>query len=1091
MHFSSSDPLVHIDPDGKKVVEVHEQRTFSFDQFPTKILRDSKQFRKGSGVNTLCMTQGTLELDFTGRTVRTPILITPCDLVTDKVKKTWSFRPIEEEQFVNPFLIRELDRSYELHSLAPDIYSFLSEKGFSIESNSCFIGNFHHHRYQVLRELEELTQIHDFSQDLQGILGFGRASDFAIPLTEQNLLPADADHEAVFKSVQQQSTVVQGPPGTGKSQVLSNLVAKILHGKHTTVLVSEKRSALEIIPKKLKPFGLDKLCFVATADSLSSAFLEDLQSTWNYFDSLVSKKELNPRLSEQYRDHLQLILDLFSKPNLIGGVSYHRFKELSKNVDLNGSYSSQVPEIPEFMEHRELIEQLYKKGVHSSVSLLPHHILQRSDFHQFDVKLAQWRQELRQLQQDFSISIWKDLEETMRRAALCQVYENDLYKKYAPIFEPGSRAQKRFLSLRKKWMKLELGSEVNHSHWKVLPSREEVEIMLSDSEAKGFTARRRLRKRWAMLSHLSFDHQEEVLQKRLEELHQKEEISQLQIKFCDLGISDPANEMESIFQTISLFGEDFWQRFSEIPKAERQILTTSHDRLHRLRQEMKHELRVSESTELLSAITRLEEQFSGILEIYESLKKFSQNTLISLAQHTNYQELESSVLTTHLTRFKEQFPSFSHLEPSDIEKDIKHIIAESEKEAVLFAREIEFEVARTFKSFHELLNTPARKLSEDQKALKSRLRKGKSLLVKEFSKTRSHPSLRELFHSDAKEWILLLKPIWLSNPVQLAKCFPLERDLFDFAIFDEASQIPLQHALGTLQRCRRAIVAGDDQQMSPSSYFTSGGNDVMDLLHQASFHYKRIPLRHHYRSLHPDLIAFSNRHFYGDELKVFPGVPNSKSPIRYHYIPNAEFSNRSNPKEADALVQVIRERLLSPQSLGVVAFSEEQLSCIRSAMGAEVFSELENHQEQHGGFFKALENVQGDECDHLIVSFGYAPDTNGDFNMRFGPMNTYNGRKRLNVLLTRAIQSIEFFASVTSDLFKPSDNESVNLLRKWLVFIEKKDESSSIHFPFGLVPKVHENQLKFHAIQERINNESELVTLHRALSSRGWKVSYS
>ena len=143
-----------------------------------------------------------------------------------------------------------------------------------------------------------------------------------------------------------------------------------------------------------------------------------------------------------------------------------------------------------------------------------------------------------------------------------------------------------------------------------------------------------------------------------------------------------------------------------------------------------------------------------------------------------------------------------------------------------------------FTAYHKMLITPARKLSETDKELKRRLRRGKAILVKEFGKTRSHPSLRELYSSEAREWIQLLKPIWLSNPAQLSKCFPLEEGMFDVVIFDEASQVPLQNALGGIHRSKRIIIAGDEHQMGPSSYFKKGGSEPMDLLHQSSYHYK-------------------------------------------------------------------------------------------------------------------------------------------------------------------------------------------------------------------------------------------------------------
>ena len=131
------------------------------------------------------------------------------------------------------------------------------------------------------------------------------------------------------------------------------------------------------------------------------------------------------------------------------------------------------------------------------------------------------------------------------------------------------------------------------------------------------------------------------------------------------------------------------------------------------------------------------------------------------------------------------------------------------------------------------------------------LRKGKSILVKEFAKTRQHLSCRELRKSEARLWIDVLKPIQLSNPSSLASIYPMETGQFDLLIFDEAGQIPMSYALGALQRAKRVVVAGDHQQMSPSSYFKKSDDVVVDVLHQSAFYFKKILLTRHYRSRRP------------------------------------------------------------------------------------------------------------------------------------------------------------------------------------------------------------------------------------------------
>jgi len=48
---------------------------------------------------------------------------------------------------------------------------------------------------------------------------------------------------------------------------------------------------------------------------------------------------------------------------------------------------------------------------------------------------------------------------------------------------------------------------------------------------------------------------------------------------------------------------------------------------------------------------------------------------------------------------------------------------------------------------------------------------------------------------------------------------------FDVVIFDEASQVPPSDAINCIYRGRQLIVAGDDKQLPPTSFFSTGGSD--------------------------------------------------------------------------------------------------------------------------------------------------------------------------------------------------------------------------------------------------------------------------
>ena len=71
---------------------------------------------------------------------------------------------------------------------------------------------------------------------------------------------SDPSQEKVVWSQKNNSLVVlQGPPGTGKSQTIVNIVADALAHKKTVMVVCQKRSAIEVVHKRLSAVGLGEL----------------------------------------------------------------------------------------------------------------------------------------------------------------------------------------------------------------------------------------------------------------------------------------------------------------------------------------------------------------------------------------------------------------------------------------------------------------------------------------------------------------------------------------------------------------------------------------------------------------------------------------------------------------------------------------------------------------------------------------------------------------------------------------------------------------------------------------------------------------
>lgn len=306
------------------------------------------------------------------------------------------------------------------------------------------------------------------------------------------------------------------------------------------------------------------------------------------------------------------------------------------------------------------------------------------------------------------------------------------------------------------------------------------------------------------------------------------------------------------------------------------------------------------------------------------------------------------------------------------------------------------------------------------------------VLSGQLRRQRSHMSIRALVRK-IPNLLPRLKPCLLMSPMSIAQYMDAGHAPFDLVVFDEASQIPVWDAVGAIARGRQAIIVGDPKQLPPTSFFQREDDEIeMDeevVADQESIldeclaaRLPQLHLRWHYRSRNEGLIAFSNHHYYENNLLTFPS-PHQDQGVSFRYVPGVydKSKSRTNRIEADALVKEIVNRLhdpvLSTVSIGVVTFSQAQRDLIadlleverRNHPEIEHFFDPENPERV---FIKNLENVQGDERDAVFFSVGYGPDAAGKVSMSFGPLNRDGGERRLNVAVTRARKEVILFSSL-------------------------------------------------------------------------------
>ncbi|MGH8245249.1 MAG: AAA domain-containing protein, partial [Gammaproteobacteria bacterium] len=385
-----------------------------------------------------------------------------------------------------------------------------------------------------------------------------------------------------------------------------------------------------------------------------------------------------------------------------------------------------------------------------------------------------------------------------------------------------------------------------------------------------------------------------------------------------------------------------------------------------------------------------------------------------------------------------------------------------------------------------------------------------------------------------------LKPIWLMSPLSVSDTLPLDPELFDVVIFDEASQIPMEEAIPAIYRSHQAIVVGDEMQLPPTTFFTSvrsedesvnveeeGERIEVDLdsdsfLTQSAQNLPSTLLAWHYRSRYESLISYSNAAFYSGNLYTIPDRQRSVAgrpelivtaseqgaahvdgllarSISFHFLEHGVYEDRRNPNEAAYIAELVRGLLQrdTKLSVGLVAFSEAQQEEIENALSrlaetdAEFAARLETEsvREENGVFcglfVKNLENVQGDERDIILMSVCYGHDANDRMLMNFGPINQRGGEKRLNVIFSRAKYHMAIVSSIRHSDITNDFNDGANSLKNFLHYAEavsRGDEATARRVLENL------NPLTRKALAPLSKGDAVVEQLAAALRARGYEV---
>ncbi|ASJ74808.1 DEAD/DEAH box helicase [Granulosicoccus antarcticus] len=295
---------------------------------------------------------------------------------------------------------------------------------------------------------------------------------------------------------------------------------------------------------------------------------------------------------------------------------------------------------------------------------------------------------------------------------------------------------------------------------------------------------------------------------------------------------------------------------------------------------------------------------------------------------------------------------------------------------------------------------------------------------------------RELQGTLNYEPLLASCPVWVTTLDELTRLVPMQVELFDLLLIDEASQVDAASALPALQRAGRAVLFGDAEQLRHISFLPQSLNDSLrerfapDVADTPDFRRDSLldwvdrslstadaanALDEHFRSA-PQIIGFSNRSFYGGRLQLLTRVTLGRSPgaLQLVEVANAHRApNGVNRVEADAMLATLQSMVSeSGKALGIGLISpfRAQVEYLQKRID-QTFDAAT--RDRHNMIVGTAHELQGEERDVVLFSCCVDDASSG------GSLAFLSRSDVLNVSITRARRQQWVFLSRSPERINP------------------------------------------------------------------------
>lgn len=972
-------------------------------------------------------------------------------------------------------------------------------------------------------------------------------SDISTLKTDEtkNILPIAADGsqlQAVVAATSGRSFVLQGPPGTGKSQTITNLIAANLMAGKKVLFVAEKQAALDVVKVRLEDIGLSKFVLdMHGTGNVNKAVRNQIKA------AIDAKYSYEPELWKRYKSRLVKDINALQEystairtPNklnksLWGALTLSediKRNDDAKLISLPSGYAQNPNPSPDELEglvedvarnwvEPELLARWEGFDLSGSLNSLKEAALnlsaacaalaETSAFDQLiagELSAAKTEEDLDSFlavnqKQLLSRPQREEVEDTLaliktvasQARSLKDLLEGLLAAYSQAFIEIGDLDQlEQAAAQARSW---KLGRRARRRHFaSILAGALQAELAV--------TAQKKLVKTYRP-------------KKVMESVGQ---MRALRIQMAH--ILDQLDQLPELKKRLMLWDNDFVQHLEDFQASielqeKLPIWLWSAGELAELRQALKR-LESSERTwrELTQAPecnlggqelkTHIDQWIQRGQQVEQDLPKLRQVATLNKA----IQALQSQGLDELADHLKHQ-----QLTPAQVEASLELALCAQSIEERLAAFELDNFDAVKQQELTQKTNKNWRQVRDMyRQVLPAKLFEARGWtnqpdqdtqqLRMQLDAKRNSASIRTLFSKYGQQ-ILNATPCVMASPASLATHIEPGALMFDLVVFDEASQVTVPQAMGAIGRAKAAVIVGDNKQMPPTNFFAANQdddmaedietiNDLESILDEAmEVRLPSLMLTWHYRSQTESLIAFSNQHYYSNELATLPAAGQMPGTGIFWRRVDGHFMRKADPHyqanklntnevEAKAIIEEISRRLNDPltkdQSLGVVTMNAKQMDLITTLLEESDDPLIAEHMPGEGVapdktiFVKNLENVQGDERDVILMSVGFSKDPlKNRLPLNFGPLNRQGGQRRLNVAVTRARSAVVVFASFDPEDMQLTKNSAQGLqdLRDYLLLARDGVKSDT---------------------STRADRQAILLRdlLAKALRERGWQV---